>query len=851
MAEVASNCVHLPVSRFIRACSHITRFFPFLIVFIACIIPAAAQMVTGLVTGTDGRPLASASVYIKGGTRGTSTNNDGRYGLSLRPGEYTLVCAFVGYQKAEKKITISNENLSIDFKLYEQQTELREVVVRANAEDPAYAIIRNAIKARRQHLDEVKQWQAMVYMKGLIRTYVVPRSVLGVKFNPNRDFIDSSGKGIIYFSESLTRYYRSLPNDFKEEVISAKVSGNSQGFGFNSPKDLEINFYQNNILIEGLTSRGFVSPIHDNAFNFYWYKYEGSFYEDGREISRIRVIPKRKYEPVFAGGYISIIEDSWRIHSADMKLSKESQIQLVDSLRIQQQYFPAGNDIWMPQQTSIVADFGIFGFSAGARFTASYSDYVLGQNMDEVFKSRVIRKIDTSANKKTVAYWDSIRPTPLTAEERNDYLRKDSIERKYKDPAYLDSLDRITNRVSAMKLLVRGSSFVDRKTRSRLIIPPAISMISYNTVEGWALNMEPVWRRVKDTGSMTVAPVVRYGFRNGHFNASLRITGTVGKDYHKRWTLTGEGGKQVLQINNDNPIGPLNNTFGTLLYTVNYLKIYERWVARVAASRVMPNGMRLFVGVNYEDRLPLENTDTSYKWREYKNRSFTSNYPEELPAGYFEKHQAFISTVRLTWQPGQKFIEYPNRRILVSSNKPVFSVELRKAWKWVFGADADWGRWTVSVTDDVNMRLGGNLQYNLSSGGFIRNQNVQLPDWQHFLGNQTIVAGPFVRAFQLAPYYANSTKDNFYARGHFEWHLNGLFTNKIPLVRRWNLGFVTGSNAFYVDSDRNYFELFFGIENILKSFRVDWVWGYDGVIKSATNGIVIGFSGLFTGQGVE
>jgi hypothetical protein len=167
------------------------------------------------------------------------------------------------------------------------------------------------------------------------------------------------------------------------------------------------------------------------------------------------------------------------------------------------------------------------------------------------------------------------------------------------------------------------------------------------------------------------------------------------------------------------------------------------------------------------------------------------------------------------------------------------------------GSDADWGKWTVSVTDDVNMRLGGKLQYNLSTGGFIRNQNVQLPDWQHFLGNQTIVAGPFVRAFQLAPYYANSTRDNFYARGHLEWHLNGLFTNKIPLVRRWNLGFVTGSNAFYVDSDRNYFELFFGVENILKSFRVDWVWGYDGVNKSATNGIVIGFSGLFTGQGVE
>jgi hypothetical protein len=115
------------------------------------------------------------------------------------------------------------------------------------------------------------------------------------------------------------------------------------------------------------------------------------------------------------------------------------------------------------------------------------------------------------------------------------------------------------------------------------------------------------------------------------------------------------------------------------------------------------------------------------------------------------------------------------------------------------------------------------------------------------MGNQTILASQFVQSFQLAPYYANSTGDDFYTTGHLEWHLNGLITNKIPVFKKLNWGLVTGGNAFYVDSHRNYSEIFVGIENILKIIRVDYVWGWDGNSGKWVNGVVIGFGGLFTG----
>jgi hypothetical protein len=48
-------------------------------------------------------------------------------------------------------------------------------------------------------------------------------------------------------------------------------------------------------------------------------------------------------------------------------------------------------------------------------------------------------------------------------------------------------------------------------------------------------------------------------------------------------------------------------------------------------------------------------------------------------------------------------------------------------------------------------------------------------------------------------------------------------SNKIPFFKKLNWFFVTGTNAFFVNKDNYYFEMFFSIENILKVIRVDFV----------------------------
>jgi len=813
-----------------------------------------AQAISGKVTDVNGKPVAYASVYVKGGDKGTTTNQDGKYLFELGVGNYTIVCAHISFKRQERILSVeAGKGSSLDFTLEEKQVELGEVIVKAGAEDPAYEIMRKAIAKRKDHLGELEDVQSEVYMKGLIRTSKVPRTVFGQKVDLNKDIFDSLGRGILYFSESVTNYSKRKNGDFREEVVSAKVSGNSSGFGFNSPKDLDINFYENNIQIEGLNSRGFVSPLNDNAMHYYRYFYMGSFYEDGIEINKILIYPRRLYEPLFAGGYVNIIEGSWRIHSLQLRLAKTSQIELVDSFGITQEMsrFPRG-EVWLPRYTRFEATFGVLGFRASADFAAVFGNYALKTLPESFWKGNIVKSIDTSANKKSMVYWDSLRPIPLSLEELKDYAKKDSLETKFKDPAYLDSLDRISNKWNILPGIFASQTFTNRKKKSQWTVPGAIYMVAYNTVEQWTFNFEPTFQKWSDTGAFTFSPRVRYNTGLNRFYGDATFGKRIGKDYRKRWNITVGGGKYIYQINPDNPIQALNNTLATLLYTRNYMKVYEKTYARIAGRRVLgTTGLTLTLRASFEDRNPLENTDTTYKWRSYKDRSYSSNYPEELPEGNFEKHQAFLTGATLRYQPGEKYIQYPGRLVSSGSNAPVFTLQLTKAWRDIFGSDAEFGKWLVQVTDEFNMKLGGELKYNLSTGGFIKNQHVQLPDWQHFMGNQTVVASPFVRSYQLAPYYANSTGDDWFAAGHVEWHLNGLLTNKIPLFRKANINLVTGSNAFYVDKQRNYFEMFVGLKNILKTFRVDYVWGWDGISGKWVNGVVVGFEGLLAGAAAD
>jgi hypothetical protein len=188
-----------------------------------------------------------------------------------------------------------------------------------------------------------------------------------------------------------------------------------------------------------LNPRGFVSPIADNALSMYRYKYEGTYFEDRQQIHSIRVLPRRKFEPCFSG-IIQIVDDSWCIHSVKLTLTKQSQMAFADTLRIEQLYQNKGKDFWVIQNQVLYPAIKIFGFDAYGSFSNVYSQFNAAPVFDKKFFDRVFIRYENGSNKKSFSYWDSIRPFSLSEEERLDYVKKDSLEQKRKDPHYLDSV---------------------------------------------------------------------------------------------------------------------------------------------------------------------------------------------------------------------------------------------------------------------------------------------------------------------------------------------------------------------------------------------------------------------------
>jgi hypothetical protein len=794
---------------------------------------------------------------VKGSSRGTAANDKGRFSFQVEKGKQTLISQFIGFESVEKQLDVDADSVFIEFVLKPRVLKMEEVVIRTDREDPAYEIIRNAIKKRRFYSEETPSYRCDFYSKYLLRSRSFPDKIFGQKIEKDekREMgLDTTGKGILYLSESFSKVHVKSADKIKTEILSSRVSG-SNSFGFSFPTF--ITLYANNVTLfsESLNKRGFISPIADGALNYYKFKFLGLFWEDGKSVNTIQVIPRRSREPLFSG-IINISDDDWRVHSFDLFVSKKQELELLDTLRIKQLYVPVGNDIWKVKNQLISFSFGLLGLKAGGDFLSVYSQYEINPTFPKGFFDRVIIKYDTAVTGRSKEYWDTIRPLPLEPEEKLDYKIKDSLLMVRNDTANqdLDSLRRSQGKLKPLRLLLSGwdRSYYGRKTKYRWGIDPIIWNTNFNPAEGWNTTLSGFAEipLKKQQAILSIYPAVRYGFSNEHLNPSLelewRARGLSRKKLLRRWAVSLAGGSRVLQFNPENPITEFTNTAAILLYKTSFIKTYQAVFAELFGKKTFESGVQLRGKLLYEDRIALDNT-VSYFFRKSDSFKVTPNYPVELINMPFNRHQALMISGTISFKPGQTYMQLPNSRVPLGSVWPTFSVTYVKGLKGIAGSDVNFDKWKFSVSDEFNMKIAGLIKYNLGAGGFMNRKSVFVQDYQHFNGNETWLASPYLNSFQMAGYYENSSIDPLYGLAHIEYHLNGLFTNKIPYFNRLKWHLLGGTNAFYVDEKNSYADFFVGLENIFKIFRLDYVVAFqDG--KRGSSGFRLGYGGLLGGS---
>lgn len=816
--------------------------FVFLLFSICSFSQLIPKPVSGTVTDMNGNPLPFVAVFLENTYVGTTTNEQGKYEIMPKNvSKYIIVFQYLGYKTKKVKFVFEQFPQKLDIQLEEENITLNEVIV-DKKNNPANEVIRNAIASKKENSESTSKYTADFYSRGIFRIKDAPKAILGQKFDYFDEVLDSTRSGILYLSETVSKIAYQKPDKLKETIVASKVSGNDNGFSFNNAASADFDFYENYLKFQA----NVVSPIADNAFNYYKFKLEGTFFDkDNHQINKIKVTPKRMTEPAVEG-YIYIVEDSWAIYAVDVSV-KGSQMQLpaINLLTLKQSF--AYNNrvkIWTKNTQTLDFTAGILSVNLSGRFTYVYNNYKLEPKFDKKTFGAEILSFENEANKKDNLFWDKIRPVPLTLEESTDYTKKDILQEKKKSKTYLDSIDAKSNKFGALDVILEYQ-YKNSFQKWDASYDGILKGLSFNTVQGYRFKTGLSFSK-RDEEKRTFS-TIRTDFDYGLSEKKLRATAS----YVNRLNNTnyGElrisGGTSAEQFNPDEPISRFVNSISTLFFKDNYMKLYEKNFIKASFGREIINGLFMNASLDYSERKPLWNTTDQVYFPE-KDDFYTSNnpiLPNDFETPAILKHnlvKGFIGA-RITF--GQQYWTRPDGKFNFSDDKyPVLYFGYEKGFA---GNENQYNfdHLNTRLTYDITLGNKGNLALNAKAGKFFNADDIAFVDYKHFNGNRTHIgqADRYLNQFNLMPYYSNSTNDAYF-EFHAEHDDKGYIMNKIPLLNKLKSTLVLGYHNLAVPDKSPYNEFSVGLNNLgfgkFKFFRIDYVHSYQ--YGNHSDGVVFG-----------
>lgn len=828
-----------------------------------CYLSSQAGGLRGTVKGDDGAPLAYATLYVKQLGTGTTTNENGLYEIALAPGQYDIVFQFVGFETQVRTVTIGDTFQELNVSMKSQTIVLENVIIRAGKEDPAYTIMRKAIAKAKYHTQQLDFYSATVYIKGTGQLKDYPWMF---KKEMEKEGIE---KDRVFISESVSEIEYKRPNTFKEKVISVHSDGKDNN---TSPNGYIFGSFYSPEIVET------ISPLSPKAFSYYRFEYLGTFKDRTYEISRIKVVPRSRGDNVVEG-MLYIVEDAWSIHSLDFITTK-----LGIRFNMKQVYAPIEEKAWLPVSHRFNVAAKVFGFEFEANYLATASNYKIELNkelyvedmevIDEKLEKEKAKEVESKFGKETqdlqkrleegktitrkelrtivkdyekqeakaqkepevlsnysyekdsinfqkdTAYWNLVRPVPLTKQEIKGYVKIDSmaiVEKKREEG------DTVKNKKISKKGfqpwdILLGDNYKISKHSSFSIETPTGG---FNTVEGVNLIYKVRFGTIfQDTSKtrLTITPTYRYAFAreraNGRLNVTLR---------NRNYRLEVEGGRYIQQFNADEPILPLVNDFTTLFLEKNLMKIYQRdYVEASFRKRITPK-VSLQANAEWANRTAMQN-NTTYKLIDNKKiEDYTSNdpYNEEVGSNVITPdHSAFVTSLSLSARPWLKYRIRNGRKSEIENSSPAIRLKYTKGINGL-GSDVDYDLLETGIKHSFRIGVRGRLDIDANAGMFLNDRSLYFMDYKHYLGNQT----PFtttdpVGSFRLLDYYKNSTSDQYFT-GNVHYQFRKFLVSSIPYVQMLGIREDIFVNYLASPTSQNYTELGYTIDGILRIFRLE------------------------------
>lgn len=790
---------------------------------------SAAQVktiVSGKVTDKNtGDAVPFVNVFFYGTEIGATTDFEGRYSLSFYDPPDSLVFSYIGYKTRIVPVALG-ETQVINIELKPETISLQEIVI-SSGENPAWGIIRKTVQNKDIHdkrsldayeyesytkveldIDNISEGQKK---RKLFREIArVMDSIAVLKGDDGDPYVP------VFLSEALSKYYvKNSPFSRREEIHKTKISGVAIEDGSLTSQVIgafyqEYNFYSNWMRI---LEKDFVSPIADGWRMYYDYDIVDTVKIGSDSCFHLRVMPNRKQDLAFTGA-IWITKQEYALKQVDLTVVKAANLNFIDKIKIQQELSPTPAGPWLPSKTRVLIDVAqptdeMIGFIA--KFYNSTQNWVVNEVHPDAFYENAVIVAEDMYNYES-GFWHENRHDPLTEEEVKVYEIIDTLKNVPIVKTYTDLLTTLST---------------GYLTLGKIDFGPFLYTYANNDLEG---NRFVLAGRTNEylSRKFYLKGYLGYGTRDENFKYGANLGIILSR---RPWTEIGLRSKYDIEqvgLNSekldDNYIFYASTKYGELIEPY-YHRQQEAYFETEIAK-----------GLSQTVELKFDRFDPLFNFFYYVD---PDNPDSELRSSYKS------TSIKLAthWGRDETWVQNGNNRISLGARRaPVFDLAYTFGFDDILGSDFDFHQIEFQMDHRLRLGLAGTSRYRLNAG-YILGQ-LPYPLLENHVGNESFF---YTNGAFNTMNYSEFVSDTYVSLRYYH-SFEGIILNKIPLMRKlkWRLlgtgNIIYGSlreenrqiipetdingtpiKAFNVLTDKPFVELGYGVENIFKIARIDFV----------------------------